>query len=107
MTRAEFGEMLDDVVENVFYDHAPLRTPIPYIVFRFDYPDNFGADNLAYQRIASVTIEHYHSDYSNGDALKGVLDEAGIYWSLSSYYDEQNNIYIDTYTMEVTEDAEN
>ncbi len=105
MTRAEFATQLETAVKNVLYDHAPLKTPLPYVAYTWDY-DNFPADNKAYKRIAVVTVTHYHADYSKGEALKQVFDENDLFWDCTSAYDTDGKLYIDTYTMEVLEDGQ-
>lgn len=103
MTRAELKEQLEQVAP-VYYDFAPVNTPLPFITFHFD-SDNFAADNKVYQRIASVTVNHYHEQYDNGAAIKTVLDENELFWECVGIYDADQKLYIDTYTMEVLEDG--
>lgn len=103
MTRAEFAEQLATAITNVFYDHAPLGTKLPYVAYTWDY-DNYPADDKAFQRIANVTVTHYHAEYSDGEALKTVFDENDLFWTCDSFYDSDMKVYIDTYTMEVMAD---
>lgn len=105
MTRAQFAEQLEEACPDVFYLYAPIGTHVPYIVFSWDY-GNFPADNKAYQRIAQVTVTHYHTEYFAGDQLKQILDENDIFWDCSTEYDANEDLYIDTYIMEVLEDAQ-
>ena len=104
MTRAEFAAQLEEACPNVFCQYAPIGTNVPYIVYQWDY-NNFGADNQSYQRVAVVTVTHYHADYSAGDQLKQILDENDIFWNCSTAFDADEDLYIDTYTMEVLEDG--
>lgn len=105
MTREEFRTQLEETEIPVFYDHANLGTKVPFIVYYWDY-DNFGADNKVLARIAAVTVVHYHTDYDDGSALKQILDENDLFWNCTTTYDSDSRLYIDTYTMEVLEDAE-
>lgn len=105
MTRAQFAEQLETSGIPVFFDHAPIGTAVPFLTYAWNY-DNFAADNKAYQRIAAVTVTHYHADYSDGEELKAVFDENDIFWNCDSDYDSTEKLYTDIYTMEVLEDAE-
>lgn len=105
MTRAELVEQIEPVAP-VFFDHAPVGTKVPFLVYTWNY-DNFGADNKAYQRIAEVTITHYHKSYDTGEDLKQILDENDLFWNCDTDYDSSEKLYIDTYTMEVLEDGKN
>ena len=100
MTRAEFAAQLETTKLPVFYDHAKVGTAVPFLTYTWDY-DNFLADNKAYQRIANVTVTHYHAAYSDGADIKAVLDENELFWNCETYYDSNEKVYIDTYTMEV------
>lgn len=106
MTREGFATILSGACSTVFFDHAPLGTAVPYLTYTWEYNNNFGADDKVYQRIASITVQHYHNDYSDGSNLKAALDAAGIFWECESDYDSNENLYIDTYTMEVIENGE-
>lgn len=103
MTRAEFANQLATAISNVYYDHAPLRTKLPYVTYNWDY-DNYPADDKSYQRIVQATVTHYHADYSDGAELKAVFDENDLFWTCTSAYDSDMKVYIDTYTMEVLAD---
>jgi L-ascorbate metabolism protein UlaG (beta-lactamase superfamily) len=104
MTRAEFAAQLETTKIPVFFDHAPIGTPVPFLTYTWNY-DNFGADNKAYKRIAAVTVTHYHSDYTRGDDLKAVFDENDLFWNCDSDYDSDQKLYTDIYTMEVLADG--
>lgn len=104
MTRAEFAAQLETTKIPVYFDHAPSGTVAPFLIYKWDY-DNFGADNRAYQRIASVTVEHYHYDYSDGADVKAVFDENDLFWSCSSGYNSSEKLYTEIYTMEVLENG--
>lgn len=105
MTREEFKQQLETTKIPVFYDHAVVGTKTPYLTYTWGY-DNFSADDKAFVRIATVTVTHYHTDYDDGSALKTLFDENDIFWSLDSIYDSDSRLYMDVYTMEVLEDAE-
>ena len=103
MTRAEFAAQLETSGIPAFFDHAPIGTKCPFLVYTWDY-DNFGADNKVYQRIASVTVTHYHTEYTKGSELKAVFDGNDLFWNCDSAYDADQKVYTDIYTMEVLAD---
>ena len=105
MTREQFKEQLETTGLPVFYQNADLGTKTPYITYTWGY-DNFGADDKVLARIVTVTVNHYHTDYDDGSALKELFDENDLFWNLDPTYDSDSRLYIDIYTMEVLENAE-
>lgn len=100
MTKKEFKDLLETTGIRVYEHYAPKGTAVPYIAYIWDY-DNFPADNKAYQRIASVTVTHYHSEPSDGEDLKAVFDSNDLVWNCESDHDPTERLYTDIYTMEV------
>lgn len=105
MTREQFKAQIEESGIPVFYDHADIGTKVPFITYVWDY-DNFGADDKVHARIAAVTVTHYHADYDDGSTLKALFDENDLFWNVETSYDSDMRLYIDTYTMEVLEYAE-
>lgn len=105
MTREQFKAQIEESGIPVFYDHADIGTKVPFITYTWDY-DNFGADDKVHAQIVAVTVTHYHADYDDGSTLKTLFDENDIFWNVDTAYDSDMRLYIDTYTMEVLEDAE-
>lgn len=90
-------------VATTYFDRAKVGEAIPYIVYTWTYPNNFPADDVVYQRIASVQIQLYSSDPADADRLAEVLDELGLYWTSSQNYELDDKVYVSTYDMEVIE----
>lgn len=105
MTQAEFVKQLETTGLPVFYMYAPKGTAVPFIAYIWD-SDNFGADSKVYQRIAQVTVEHYHAAYDDGSALINVFNENDLFWNVERSFSADQKTYIDIYTMEVLENGE-
>lgn len=102
MTKAEFKAQLETTKLPVYYMYAPIGTKVPFVTY-FWNSDNFGADDKAYQRIANVTVEYYHSAYDDSSALEQVFDENDLFWNVERVFSADQKLYVDTYTMEVLE----
>lgn len=92
----------------VFFRWAPKGTEVPYIVYFWENEDNFGADDLVYQRVANVEIRVYSN--SPAEEIGAALDAENIYWQASSEYDDTEQLYTTIYTftaIETTEEINN
>lgn len=102
MTKQEIYNLLNNVAPT-YYSHAPLGTYLPFITYITDHDNNFGADNMVYKQVTGVTITLYMSenDLNLEDMINNALDDAGIYWTSSSDYDESQKLYTTIYETEV------
>ena len=106
MTMTELATALEAVAPT-YYMRAPIGTAVPYIVYTWDNSPNFPADDHVYQSIAAVDIQCYFTDLEMLRALDSLLDDLVGFYASSVYFDDDEQLYIKTYTMEVIENAEN
>ena len=106
MTMTELHNALDDVADT-FYLWAPAGTATPYIVFQWDTMPNISADDHVYQKVAAVTVQCYFTSFDMLNALDEVLDALVGFYTSSTAYDSDADVYIKTYNMEVIEDEQN
>ena len=100
MTKKEFRDLLETTGIRVYEQYDPKGTAVPFIAYIWNYK-NIPADNKAYQRIAGVTVTHYHGEPSDGEDLKAVFDNNDLFWNCEPDYNPTERLYTDIYTMEV------
>ena len=99
MTTKEVALMIAAVGLPFAYDHFDQdNTPghPPFICFRYPDSDNFGADNIVYQKIRGLSIELY-TDEKNMDyeqVVEDALDEAGLYYESNETYLDSEKMYM-------------
>lgn len=102
MTKIELKTELTKVAKT-YYVVAPVGTKVPYIVYTWDNV-NFPADDHVYQKTAAVQIQFYFTDPTYIDALDTTIDGFGAY-SSSCIYDNESQVYIQTYILEVIDNG--
>lgn len=103
MTKTELYTVLSTVAPT-YFGRAEIGTAIPYIVYTWDYPNNFSADDKVYQRIATVSIQLYTNDPDMVDSLIAALDDLDVYWTASTNYELSEEVYLSTFDLEVIDD---
>ncbi len=101
MTKTELYTELEKVVDT-HYGHAPVGTPLPYAVYTWTHPNNFAADGVVFQKIASVEISLYSADPDT--TLDATLDGLGEFWTSTGSMEVSDGAYLTIYTMEVLDD---
>lgn len=78
-----------------FYDHAPVGTVLPFIAIHSEQPDNFAADNYVYCEKTNIRLDLYtvNKDLSIESSIKALLNENGIFWTLSEQYLDDQACY--------------
>lgn len=100
MTRTELYNALSAVCDT-YYNRAPVGTAIPYIVYNWTHPNNFPADDVVYERIASIEIQCYSDTPETAEQINDALDDLGVYWTSDGAFEVSDGAYLTTYTMEV------
>ena len=79
----------------VYYDHTDPATALPYIGVHVDQGSNFGADNHVYVQGWDFTVDLYTKGKSpdTEKLVKDLLNNAGIYWSRSETYLNDEDVY--------------
>lgn len=79
-------EILEQLEIPVAYDHFNTETNPPFIVFRRYSQNNFGADNVVYEKINNYYI-YLVTEYKNTqleEQLEAVLQNAEIFYNVES-----------------------
>lgn len=102
MTKQEIYNLLNEVAPT-FYNTAPIGTAVPFITYRTDHDNNFGADNRVYKEITGVTVTLYMGaeDLSIEESLSNALNDEDIFWVSSTDYDDDQKLFTTVYEMEV------
>ena len=113
MTHAEFATLIGTTGLQNAYDHftdGTERTP-PFICWIYPQRADLTADNTNYQPIEVVRVEFYSidRDFSEEKAIGGILNEAGLVYSLSSEYLEDQQMWMTVFdtSFVLTEEEEN
>lgn len=104
MTKTELHTALNKEI-NTYFMWAPKGTKTPYAVYTWDNIPNVSADDSVYQKAAAVTIMCYFTSTSLLNVLDATLDELVGFYASSVEYDTDAECYIQTYTMEVIDNA--
>ena len=104
MTKTELATALANVAPT-YYMRAPKGTAVPYIVYSWNNTPHFPADDVVYQKVAEVDIEFYFKDLEMLDSVDAALDELVEYYVSATEYEEDEKLYIKTYTMEVIDNG--
>lgn len=88
----ELKTILEQLNIPVAYDHFNTATTPPFIVFRRYSQNNFGADNIVYEKINNyyVYLVTEYKDTELEEQLEDVLTSAEI------FYDVESETYVDT-----------
>ena len=105
MTKEQFYQGLSEVVET-FYGKAPMGQALPYAVYTWDHDNNFPADDVVYQPVATITVNLYAVDPAIESAVDAKLTEMGLFWTSTSSFELDDDAYLTIYTMEEFEDEE-
>lgn len=102
MTKQEIYELLNGVAP-AYYHYAPIGTALPFITYVTDHNNNFGADDKVYKEVTGLTVTLYMGadDLSLEADLATALNDADIYWTSSTDYDDDQKLYTTIYEMEV------
>lgn len=105
MTLTEINTMMASIGLPYTYYSFPIgHVPEPpYFAFFYPNSDNFGADNVVYQKINSVSIELYSKtpDFEAETQIESVLDANHIYWEKDSVFLDSEQLYETIYEMEI------
>lgn len=99
MTEIEIKELLAGTGITTYRGHAPIGTRVPYIVFEIDYSSNFGADDVVYLKVPSVSARLYNNkpDPQVSAKIEQALTEAGIYWTADEADQPDESLFIINY----------
>lgn len=105
MTYTEIMSILGEMNIPFAYDHfAEGESPEPpFLVFLFPSSDNFGADNIVYQKINVLHIELY-TDAKAPDVearVEAVLDAHELFYDKTEVWIAEERLYEVLYEMEV------
>lgn len=91
--------MLETSKIPVFRGHAPVGTKVPYMVYHVSYPNNFGADNVAYFKIPQYTVELYQltPNMLVRETIEAILTENGFYFTSDEADMEDQSLFITYY----------
>lgn len=89
----ELKTILEQLEIPVAYDHFNTATNPPFIAFRRYSQNNFGADDIVYEKINNYYV-YLITDYKDvelEEQLENVLTEAGIFFNVESedYVDDE------------------
>ena len=104
MTKTELYNALSDVIDT-YYNFAPMKTPVPYAVFVWAHTDNFSADNVVFQKVATVTITVYSNTPDTESAIDDLLDSLDLFWTSSGAFEASDGAYTIIYNLEVIDNA--
>ncbi len=89
----ELKTILEQLEIPVAYDHFNTATNPPFIAFRRYSQNNFGADDIVYEKINNyyVYLVTDYKDVELEEQLENVLTEAGIFFNVESedYVDDE------------------
>lgn len=99
MTEKEIKDLIAGTGITTYRGHAPIGTRVPYIVFNLDYSGNFGADDVVYFKIPSVSARLYNSkpDPKVSAKIETALNEAGIFWTSDEADSPEESLFIINY----------
>lgn len=74
----------------------------PFLVYYFDYSDDFTADNANYAKIRHIVVELYtdNKDFNIESAVESHLTSNGFVFSKTEDYIESEKLYMVTFEME-------
>ena len=105
MTTTEIAALIASFGFPSSYNHFPEKdAPAPpFVCFYYDQQDNFDADNTAYQRIASLSIELYtdNKDITAESVVEAVLIANDMPYVKNESYIENERLYLNLYETEV------
>lgn len=85
--------LLEQLNIPVAYDHFNTETNPPFIVFKRYSQNNFGADDIVYEKINNyyVYLVTEYKDAELEEELENVLTEAGIFFNVESedYFNDE------------------
>ena len=105
MTHEEILAMVNETKLTNAYDHfAEDGAPDPpYLVFLLPGRDDFLADNKAYLKVTTLTLELYteYKDPDTEEQIEAVLESHEIIYDKSEVWIDSEKLYQVTYEMEV------
>lgn len=105
MTYAELNAMIKRMGLPVTYHHwqSGHVPPLPYLVYWFDEQRYFTADNVIYEKIASVQLELYsdRKNFAAEEQVEQILDENEIVYDKYEEYIESERLLEQVYEFEV------
>lgn len=105
MTAEEIVTMLESTGFPVTYLQWPEKAvpALPYICYYFPNSNNFGADNVVYQKINALNVELYttEKDFAAEELLENALGDASHFWQKSETYLTTEHMYEVLYQTEV------
>lgn len=103
MNQVEVIQLLNSLEDvTVYYDHAS-NPQLPYLEVHVDQGNNFGADNQVYVQGWDFTVDLYTKNKNNDleKEVKDLLNGAGIYWSRSESFIDDEACYEIEFTFSV------
>lgn len=110
MTYQEVTSMIEGIGLPYAYYQFTKQTaqPPPFICFYFDRDDDLMADNINYQKIASLTVELYTEtkDFKCEQAVETALNNAGLAYGREETPIDSERLYLCTFftTVVITEE---
>ena len=102
MTQEQIKEILTVEGVTVWYNHAPVGTKVPFVTYTSHNNNNVFADNRVYVKKGTLSIRLYSSkkDEALEEKLEAAMDAAGLPWSMSDDFDNED-VFITIYESEV------
>lgn len=95
MTDKDIVSILKSTKIPVYYDHAPLKTKLPYIAVHITQPDNFSADDSVYVENFHARVDLYTvgKDSALEKVVKEALNASNIFWTKSEQFIDDDQTY--------------
>lgn len=90
------------------YDHFDKSPELPYITYERTESSNFCADGVVYYSVGAVDMLLHTSKRQRilEGKIQKILGASGFAWEKDSEWDEQEKIYITTYSMSEHQESE-
>lgn len=106
----DLKELLETLGIPVAYHHFNQPINPPFLIFRRYSQDNFGADDIVYEKINNYYVELYteYKDVELEEELENLLTNAGIFFNVESEdYIDDEKMYEIIYTINYKEEKDN
>ena len=99
ITERDILSLFENTNIPIFRGHAPAGTKVPFAVYSVDYDDNFGADDITYQKIPGYRLDLYNTtpDITVRETIENTLTGAGLFWRSDETDDPEQRLFITYY----------
>lgn len=99
MTEEEIYNLISGTGITTYRGRAPIGTRVPYIVLNIGYTSNFGADDVVYLKIPTVSAQLYNTepDETVTAKIEQALTDAGIFWTSDQADSPDESLFIINY----------